>query len=66
MKLVFAMFSKNNTDRYIPDFNIMIKIAILNSLGFFFMGFLIPVINNHAWDCLSKDFFVKSKLIYFL
>lgn len=29
------MFSKNNTDRYTPDFNTMIKIAILNSLGFF-------------------------------
>jgi len=30
--------------RFTPDFNDMLKIIILNSLGFFFIGFLIPII----------------------
>lgn len=31
-------------ERFTPDFNSMIQIAILTSLGFFFLGFLVPVI----------------------
>lgn len=30
--------------RFTPDFNYMLNIVILNSLGFFFIGFLIPII----------------------
>ncbi len=49
------MFSKDTTDRYTPDFNIMIKIAILNSLGFFFMGFLIPVISRQNMNATGLE-----------
>ena len=31
-------------DRFTQDFNDMLKIIILNSLGFFFLGFLVPII----------------------
>jgi len=31
-------------ERFTKDFNDMLKIIILNSLGFFFLGFLIPII----------------------
>ncbi|TFG24448.1 MAG: MFS transporter [Promethearchaeota archaeon] len=31
-------------NRFTPDFNDMLKIIILNSLGFFFIGFLIPIL----------------------
>ena len=31
-------------NRFTPDFNDVLKIIILNSLGFFFLGFLIPII----------------------
>ena len=31
-------------DRFTADFNRMLKIVILNSLGFFFIGFLVPII----------------------
>jgi len=31
-------------NRFTPDFNRMLKIVILNSLGFFFIGFLVPII----------------------
>jgi len=30
--------------RFTPDFNQMLNIVILNSLGFFFIGFLVPII----------------------
>ncbi len=30
--------------RYTEDFNSMVHIVIWNSLGFFFLGFLIPII----------------------
>ena len=49
------MLNKNNTDRYTPDFNTMIKIAILNSLGFFFMGFLIPVISRQNMNATGLE-----------
>lgn len=32
-----------DSTRFTPDFNDMLKIVILNSLGFFFIGFLIPI-----------------------
>ena len=33
-----------DSDRFTPDFNHMLKIVILNSLGFFFIGFFVPII----------------------
>jgi len=33
--------------RFTPDFNQMLNIVILNSLGFFFIGFLIPIIARY-------------------
>ncbi len=49
------MFSKDSTDRYTADFNIMIKIAILTSLGFFFMGFLIPIISRQNMNATGLE-----------
>ncbi|MHA1472142.1 MAG: MFS transporter [Promethearchaeota archaeon] len=36
-----------DSNRFTPDFNRMLKIVILNSLGFFFIGFLIPIIARY-------------------
>ena len=36
--------SEQDSTRFTPDFNHMLKIVILNSLGFFFIGFLVPII----------------------
>ncbi len=33
--------------RFTPDFNHMLNIVILNSLGFFFIGFLVPIIARY-------------------
>jgi len=33
-----------DSTRFTPDFNHMLKIVILNSLGFFFIGFSVPII----------------------
>ncbi|GAF82621.1 unnamed protein product, partial [marine sediment metagenome] len=33
--------------RFTPDFNQMLNIVILNSLGFFFIGFLVPIIARY-------------------
>lgn len=33
--------------RFTPDFNDMLKIVIFNSLGFFFIGFLVPIIARY-------------------
>ena len=35
---------EQDSTRFTPDFNHMLKIVILNSLGFFFIGFLVPII----------------------
>ena len=35
---------EQDSTRFTPDFNDMLKIVILNSLGFFFIGFLVPII----------------------
>jgi MFS family permease len=35
---------KPNENRFTSDFNEMLKIVILNSLGFFYIGFLVPII----------------------
>lgn len=40
----------NESERHTDDFKPMIKIAILNSLGFFFLGFLVPVIAKENMD----------------
>ncbi|MEJ2252092.1 MAG: MFS transporter [Candidatus Lokiarchaeota archaeon] len=37
-------FLTTDESRFTPDFNDMLKIIILNSLGFFFIGFLVPII----------------------
>jgi len=44
MKKIVIMTSKNSSDRYTADFEAMMKLAILNSLGFFFLGFFVPII----------------------
>jgi len=36
-----------DSNRFTPDFNQMLKIVILNSLGFFFIGFLVPIIARY-------------------
>ncbi|MHA1456011.1 MAG: hypothetical protein ACTSR5_08525, partial [Promethearchaeota archaeon] len=38
---------QNDSTRFTPDFNDMLKIVILNSLGFFFIGFLVPIIARY-------------------
>ncbi|MHA1192480.1 MAG: MFS transporter, partial [Promethearchaeota archaeon] len=38
---------ENDSTRFTSDFNRMLKIVILNSLGFFFIGFLIPIIARY-------------------
>jgi len=35
---------EQDSTRFTPDFNHMLKIVVLNSLGFFFIGFLVPII----------------------
>ena len=47
--------SKNNADRFTPDFNIMMRIAILNSLGLFFLGFLIPIISRQNMNATGLE-----------
>ena len=37
---------KTDLERFTYDFNYMLKIVLLNSLGFFFIGFWIPIIAN--------------------
>ncbi|MFW9901948.1 MAG: MFS transporter [Candidatus Thorarchaeota archaeon] len=37
---------KTDLERFTSDFNYMLKIVLLNSLGFFFIGFWIPIIAN--------------------
>ena len=36
-----------DSNRFTPDFNHMLKSVILNSLGFFFIGFLVPIIARY-------------------
>ncbi|MBY8987881.1 MAG: MFS transporter [Candidatus Lokiarchaeota archaeon] len=36
-----------DSTRFTPDFNQMLRIVILNSLGFFFIGFLVPIIARY-------------------
>jgi MFS family permease len=58
------MFSKKDDGRYTSDFNAMINIAILNSLGFFFIGFLIPVISRQNMNASGLEVgFVVSALV---
>ena len=47
-------------ERFTQDFNDMLKIIILNSLGFFFLGFLIPII---AVENMNASGFQVSLLI---
>ena len=39
---------KTDLERFTSDFNDMLKIVLLNSLGFFFIGFWIPIIANSS------------------
>ena len=36
-----------DSTRFTPDFNHLLNIVILNSLGFFFIGFLVPIISRY-------------------
>lgn len=38
---------EQDSTRFSPDFRDMLKIVILNSLGFFFIGFLVPIIARY-------------------
>ncbi|MFX0070722.1 MAG: MFS transporter [Candidatus Hermodarchaeota archaeon] len=49
------MNSKDKKNRYTSDFNAMMNIAILNSLGFFFLGFLIPVISRQNMNATGLE-----------
>jgi MFS family permease len=49
------MFTKKNEEKFTPDFNSMIYIAILNSLGFFFLGFLVPVISRQNMNATGLE-----------
>jgi MFS family permease len=60
------MFSKNkDKNRTTKDFNIMIRISILNSLGFFYLGFLIPVVakENMNLSALIVGLIVSSLVL---
>ena len=61
------MFFKDSEERFTPDFNTMIYIAILNSLGFFFLGFLVPVISRQNMNAsgLEIGLIVSSMVIGF-
>ena len=37
-----------DSNRFTPDFNHMLKIVILNSLGFFFIGFSVPIVARYS------------------
>jgi len=39
--------SEIDSTRFTPDFNHLLNIVILNSLGFFFIGFLVPIIARY-------------------
>lgn len=55
------MFSKNkDKNRTTKDFNVMIRISILNSLGFFYLGFLIPVV---AKENMSASAFIVGLIV---
>lgn len=49
------MISRDKEDRFTSDFNAMIKIAILNSLGFFYLGFLVPVISRQDMNATGLE-----------
>ena len=58
---------KRETDstRFTPDFNHMLKIVILNSLGFFFIGFLVPIIArfNMAANLIQISLIVSFQVL---
>ena len=39
---------EQDSTRFTPDFNDMLKIVILNSLGFFFIGFSVPIVARYS------------------
>ncbi|MFX0076980.1 MAG: MFS transporter [Candidatus Hermodarchaeota archaeon] len=51
-----------DVNRFTPDFNHMLKIVILNSLGFFYIGFLVPII---AYDQMIATPIQISLLVSF-
>lgn len=62
------MFFSNNKkaeQRITKDFSRMIKISILNSLGFFYLGFLIPIIARESMNAsgVVVGFIVSSLVI---
>ncbi|MFX1538899.1 MAG: MFS transporter [Promethearchaeota archaeon] len=54
---------KNNKKRVTDDFNSMIKITIFNSLGFFFLEFLIPYVASQELQATGVDMGVIFSII---
>ncbi len=50
-------------DRYTHDFPAMINIVMLNSLGFFFLGFLIPVVARNNMNASATEIGIIVSLI---
>ena len=45
--LISMLKKETDLSQFTPDFNQMLNIVILNSLGFFFIGFLVPIIARY-------------------
>ncbi|TFF86639.1 MAG: MFS transporter [Promethearchaeota archaeon] len=59
------MLSKKSEDRFTSDFSTMINIAILNSLGFFFLGFLVPVISRQEMNATGLQIgLIVSSMVF--
>jgi MFS family permease len=43
---VLLTISMNETHKFTPDFNRMISIVMFNTMGFFFLDYLIPVVTS--------------------
>ncbi|MCK4382850.1 MAG: hypothetical protein KAW66_06105, partial [Candidatus Lokiarchaeota archaeon] len=58
-------FFKVDENRFTHDYNQMLRIIILNSLGFFFLGFWIPVIarSNMSATALQISLVVVTNVI---
>ncbi len=57
------MTKNEHNDRYTHDFPSMINIVMLNSLGFFFLGFLIPVVARNNMNASATEIGIIVSLI---
>jgi len=59
------VLSKTNEKRFTEDFNQILKIVILNSLGFFYIGFLVPIIarNNMGATGIQLSLIVSFQVL---